>query len=223
MELKKSKLKINSWKECSISDYFKLKRITEDETLEPYDKEISIISILSGKTEEEVLDLTITEFKDIQAKTTWISEATLRRLDKIKFSNIELNGEKYYVDTDLSKFTVGQYIDFQTFWKQKDEESNISHLLACFIIPKGKKYGEDYDLNAVNSDIMNFLDIQTAYEILGFFLMRWVSSTRNSLDFLLQKTKKMMKKKMSQEELNQRIAEIEDLKKNISYGFQLLI
>jgi len=39
--------------------------------------------------------------------------------------------------------TASQYIDFQNFYKQYDDY--MPNLAACFLLPNGKKYGEDYD------------------------------------------------------------------------------
>lgn len=217
------KMKINSWSECSISDYFRLKDITNDETIEPADKEIAVLSVLSGLTEDEIWNLNITDFKELQSKTLWTSTPVMRPLDKIRFRNIEINGEKYAVETDITKFTVAQYIDFQTFWQNKHEEQYIASILACFIIPKNKKYAEGYEINKLKDDIMNCLDIQTAYEIMSFFLLRWLGSTQASLDCLSTMTKKMMKGKNLDQQREEQMAKVEDLRKNISDGLKLLV
>lgn len=213
------KMKINSWSECSISDYFRLREIISDDAMEPADKEVAVISILSGLSEDEIWGLNITDFKELQSKTLWTSTPVMRPLDKIKFRNIEINGEKYVVETDITKFTVAQYIDFQTFWQKKHEEQYISSILACFIVPKNMKYAEGYDINKLKDNIMNCLDIQTAYEIMSFFLLRWLGSTQASLDCLSAMTKKMMKDK----DLDQQMERVEDLKKGISDGLKLLV
>lgn len=214
-----TKMKINSWSECSVSDYFRLREITSDDLMEPADKEVAVISVLSGLSEDEIWGLSITDFKELQSKTLWTSTPVMRPLDKIRFRNIEINGEKYAVETDITKFTVAQYIDFQTFWQKKHEEQYISSILACFIIPKGKDYADGYDINKLKDDIMYCLDIQTAYEIMSFFLLRWLGSTQASLDCLSAMTKKMMKG----EDLDQQMERVEDLKKNISDGLKLLV
>lgn len=213
------KMKINSWSECSISDYFRLKNIANDDSMKPADKEIAVLSVLSGLTEDEIWSLGITEFKELQSKTLWTSTPVMRPLDKIRFRNIEINGEKYTVETDITKFTVAQYIDFQTFWQKKHEEQYISSILACFIVPKNMKYAEGYDINKLKDDITDCLDIQTAYEIMSFFLLRWLGSTQASLDCLSAMTKKMTKK----EDLDQQMKRVEDLKKGISDGLKLLV
>lgn len=213
------KMKINSWSECSVSDYFRLKSITENEDMEPADKEIAVLSVLSGLSEDELWSLCITDFKELQSKTLWTSSPVIRPLDKIRFRNIEMNGEKYTVETDITKFTVAQYIDFQTFWHSKHEERHISSILACFIIPKGMKYAEGYDINKLKDDIMNCLDIQTAYEIMSFFLLRWLGSTQASLDCLSAMTKKTTRR----EDLDQQTERVEDLRKSISDGLRLLL
>lgn len=216
MELKKK-----SWRNISINDYFRIRDIIEDSSLEDYDKEVELTALMCGCSEEEVWALPVDEFKKIQSSTLWLSNAELKPLDKVKYSSIVINGSKYSIDTDLHKFTVAQYVDFQAFWSKKDDKAHIGNLLACFIIPKGKEYADGYDTQALANDICSFLDIQTAYEIIGFFLVCWLRSTKTSLNCLSAKMKRN-KKKMTEEQWSQHSKELETLEKSILDGFQLL-
>lgn len=217
----KVSLKKTSWKDVTINEYFEIQDIMKDDTMEPADKEVELMSILSGLSTEQIWDMTITEFKALQELAKWVETATLRPLDKVKFNKIKINDTQYVVNQDLTKFTVAQYVDFETLWHNRDNKDYMGALLACFLIPKGKEYANDYDINKTKDDIMSYLDIQTAYEIMGFFLVSWRNSTKASLDSLSRKMKKM-KKKMTVEEWNQHTEKLETLEKNILGGFQLL-
>lgn len=217
MELKKK-----SWNDITINDYFEIQETMKDETLEPADKEVRLIALLCGVDTDDIWSLQITEFKKLQNGTLWLATPTLKPIEKVKYKNIDINGMKCKVDTDLTKFTVAQYIDFQALFAKKDEKNGLASLLTCFIIPQGKEYNTGYDISELRDEIMSYLDIQTAYQIFGFFLVRWLDSTHRSLSFLKQMIKKN-KKKMTQEEFSQRTKEVENLEKTISDGFKLLI
>ena len=53
-------------------------------------------------------------------------------------------GDKYTVQLNIRQMTAAQYIDFQNFYK--DYQKNFKYIFLCFLIPKGKKYNEGYDL-----------------------------------------------------------------------------
>ena len=118
--------------------------------------------------------------------------------------------------------TVAQYVDFQTYWLQRDNMKNIiGNLLAIFIIPKGKKYNEGYDINQVVNDIMNNIDIMTAEEILFFFLSSYLISIKITLNYLNLKMKMIKIMKKDKEKVEKFQKEIMNLEKIISDGFIL--
>ena len=65
--------------------------------------------------------------------------------------DIKVNGREYYFDGLLGKITTAQYIDFQNYQKNNDEQKSFS----VFIIPKGHKYNDGYDIEQVFNDILD--------------------------------------------------------------------
>lgn len=171
-----------SWRDVTIDEYFNLVDRLSDEGLTEYEREVILVSFVTGVDEDKVWDMTISEFKANQLNTAFMKEFNVAR--DCNFKTIQLAGEKYDVCTDLHNFTVAQYIDFQTFYAQRKNNANIlASLPACFIIPRGHGYAEGYDVNDLKMKIINGLDILTAEELLFFFLKRYLLSMRATANY----------------------------------------
>lgn len=192
--------KIKSWRECPISTFFQIQDIMKDESLLEYDKEVMLISLLCDCPEEDIWQLNINDLHQLQQQKLWLDEFNIN--DKVKLDKIKLNNKEYKVIVNLVDMNVAQYIDFQTFWAKRDNlEDNIGNILACFIIPKGKKYADGYDIKEVVDDIYNYLDIMTAEEMLYFFLKQSLDSTILMLAYLNLEMKRLKKKSPSEKTL----------------------
>lgn len=192
-----------SWKDVTIDEYFDLRERLGDDALTDYEKIIIKIAFITGKREEEIWNLNWDEFRTLQVEALWMDEFKLK--ENVNFKTIEINGEKYSIDTNLQNFTVAQYIDFQTFFpKRKTNERIIGNILACFIIPKGKKYADGYNIQELVENINSNLDIMTANEIMFFFLKQYLISIRataNYFNWILKRMKRKAKDKKLIEKL----------------------
>lgn len=196
-----------SWRDVTIDEYFNLVDRLSDEGLTEYEREVILVSFVMGVTEDKVWDMTIGEFKANQLNTAFMKEFNVAR--DCNFKTIQLAGEKYDVCTDLHNFTVAQYIDFQTFYAQRKDNTNIlASLLACFIIPRGHGYAEGYDVNDLKLKIINGLDILTAEELLFFFLKRYLLLMRATANYFNWAIRKLKKKGMPTGELEARWEEV---------------
>ena len=210
-----------SWRDVTIDEYFDLCERLNDETLTDYEKIIIKIAFITGMSEDEVWNLSLTDFRNLQVEALWMGEFKLN--ENVKFKTIEINGEKYSIDTNLQNFTVAQYIDFQTFFpKRKTNERTIGNILACFIIPKGKKYAEEYDIQELVDDINSNLDIMTANEIMFFFLKQYLISIRATANYFNWMLKRMKKKNKYSQDMETLEREWEIMKKATLNGLRSL-
>jgi len=211
----------NSWKDVTIDEYFDLCERLSDDTLTDYEKIIIKIAFITGKSEDEIWNLSWYDFRNLQVESLWMEEFQLK--ENVKFKSIEINGEKYSIDTNLQNFTVAQYIDFQTFFpKRKTNERVIGNILACFIIPKGKKYAEGYDIQELVENINSNLDIMTANEIMFFFLKQYLISIRATANYFNWILKRMKKKSKNSQEIETVEKEWEKMKKATLDGLRSL-
>lgn len=196
-----------SWRDVTIDEYFNLVDRLSDEGLTEYEREVILVSFVTGLGEDKVWDMTIGEFRANQLNTAFMKEFNVAR--DCNFKTIQLAGEKYDVCTDLHNFTVAQYIDFQTFYAQRKDNADIlASLLACFIIPRGHGYAEGYDVNDLKRKIINGLDILTAEELLFFFLKRYLLLMRATANYFNWAIRRLKRKGMPTGELEARWEEV---------------
>ena len=127
--------------------------------------------------------------------------------------NITLPGYRIEVMKDVTKINMAQYVDYQNFIRMPLRES-MDKLLSIFLIPKGKKYNEDYDIIDLQKTIRENLSFRVAEGLLGFFLRKWGESLIRSLDYYRKAARKEedpQKKKEMTEMLEQIKKKIKDL------------
>ena len=91
---------------------------------------------------------------------------------------------------DFTQITVAQMMDFSVL--SVDPVENIEKLLAIFLIPKGKKYNDGYDLLEVQKAILK-MSFNELSPLLAFFL-RWFQGCRNHIQIsCLEEVRKQTK------------------------------
>ena len=181
-----------TWKDINIKTFKKINKIIKDTTLTDVEKEISLISILFNIDEDELYDMDLKTLKTYSAQIAFINEfqPDYGKCPKIeKIGNIEIG-----IDYSLSHFSVSQYIDFMANIQSKDPD--IARLLACILIPKGKKYNTDYDLEDFINQIEISLNIYDAESMLFFYIIESLRLLKRSHKVLMMKAmaKKMARK-----------------------------
>lgn len=131
-------------------------------------RSIEIYSILSDdadKARDYLLNVPVGELSKELAKIKFVENSYQPDVPEMEYS---FNGKKYAVQYDVKKMTAAQYIDFQNL--QKDAQNNFKYLFMCFLIPKGKKYGEDYDVLALADELYDIIPITVVSDIMFFFV-----------------------------------------------------
>lgn len=206
-------LKYKNWKEISINRFKKLQDVisdvpvTDDATLNNINSNIAMLSVLCDVDEDTIASLSTSEFVKLVNDSNFLSD-----MPKVKITDTYvINGKVYKVFLSLKNMSVAQYIDFQTFYKDYDKYTR--ELLACFLIPEGKRYGEDYDIAEVITDIGEHLSIVDANSILFFFVILYQSLTKTTLNCSIKDMKKMMRKEKNKEQRMKMEQAIMELKK----------
>lgn len=204
-------LKYKNWDEISINTFEKLQGLfnlekTGDEQMDNLNMNITMLSILCDVDEDTIADLPVNEFTELSKQCMFINEMPKAKI-KDKY---EINGQMYEVQLNVEDMTMNQYIDFQTFIKEK--EKYLKNICACFLLPVGKKYGEDYKISKVVEDIGNNFSIVDAHSIFFFFTLLFQSLTKATLDCLVKKMKRA-KKKMNKEQQEQIQRAIDEMNK----------
>ena len=112
------------------------------------DENERVYAIMEAVYGEDVLNLPL---KDFNEKCKELSFLQKEIPNDLHVKNIKVNGREYYFDGLLGKITTAQYIDFQNYLKNEDEQKTFS----VFIIPKGHSYNDGYDMEQVFNDILD--------------------------------------------------------------------
>lgn len=203
-------LKYKNWKEISVNTFSRLRNIDYKQDggeFEMLNANIELLSILCDCDEDVISNLTTSEFTYLLNQT-----AFLRDMPKVKIEDTYIiNGTTYKVFLSLKQMSVAQYVDFQTYFK--DQQKYFKELLSIFLIPKGMKYGEGYNIDDTINDIGEYLSIVDANSILFFFAILFQSLTKVTLDCSIKDMKKMMKKMTNKEEIEKMEMAIKEMEK----------
>lgn len=173
-------LKYKSWDDINLSVYNKIKSIILDKELTDVDKNIEFISLFYDISIEDVYKMKISEIHDMLQKISFINNLPTPR--KINLKHIIINNVKYDILTDISKYNVSQYVDFQTLVKKGDEYA--ATILATILIPHGKNYNEGYDFNSVVNDINEYLPASIAVSLIFFYTKKLMNSIKGTVTYL---------------------------------------
>ncbi len=202
---------IDNYNKLPIGLYIEIQAVSKDESLEEIDRQVKILSILSGLPEDEILHLPIAEYKAMVVKSSFLNP------DGIGYHPI---AKKYIVGgyelipvTDYRKLETGQYIDFQTY--APDLDRYLVEFLSVILVPKGHRYNEGYDIIDVQKAIREEMSVSDGVSVAGFFLTLCRRSIQDSLNYSKQEAMGI-KDKTKREEILQRIKEQEEILSGIS-------
>lgn len=207
--------KVNSWKDISIAKFREIVSIAKEEELSEQEKDIKLLAIVNGITEDDVWNTQISEMSQLKDNLKFLNEAP--KAEDKKFSTYTINEKEYDIITDMNKFTYGQYIDFQTHYQDND---NISKVLSVILVPQGKKYGDGYDLVELMTEIDNNVNIIDAKSICFFFVKSLQNLIKSTLDYLekVAKGKTITTlSKTKREKIELKLREIKQLQSLVTY------
>lgn len=173
---------IKSYDKLPIGAYLRIAEITEN-IPDELQRNIAIISVLSGIPEEEILEMPYEKVEKMTSDAGFLltqpRPAQVRKVYEV--------GEWRLVPTlKKARITASQYIDFQELTARGVEEY-FAQILACFLIPEGKKYNDGYDIEEVGEALREHLSIVDANALYAFFLRMFSKSIASTLNYLKAK------------------------------------
>ena len=142
---------------------------------------------------EDVLDLPLKDFNEKCKELQFLQKEIPNDLH---VKDIKVNGRSYYFDGLLGKITTAQYIDFQNYQKDNDEQKSFS----VFIIPKGHKYNDGYDMEQVFNDILD-IPVPVLFSASFFFIRQFELFIRIFRRYSIKQMKKLGLPKEAMENL----------------------
>ena len=190
---------IDNYRNLPIGKWLEIMELSKDENVDALEQQVKTIAILTELTEDEVLDLPIMEYKSLAAKTMFLEKEYDGKLQITK--SYGLNGMELIPVKDFNKITTAQYVDYQTFSKEGD--MYLVQTLSTLLVPKGKKYNDGYDMDAVQQAIRDNLSVADVLSLYAFFLTKWVKSIKDSQTFLDKEIRKISNKTMRERLMKQ--------------------
>ena len=157
------------------------------------DENERVFAIMEAVFGEDVLDLPLKDFNEKCKELQFLQKEIPNDLH---VKNIKVNGRSYYFDGLLGKITTAQYIDFQNYQKNNDEQKTFS----VFIIPKGHKYNDGYDMEQVFNDILD-IPVPVLFSASFFFSRQFELFIRIFRRYSIKQMKKLGLPKEAMENL----------------------
>ena len=186
---------------------------------EEIDKQIAIISILSGIPEVEIMRMPLLEYQKLAGFTNFLNYDLPKARGVLK-KEYALAGYEIKPMTDVLRMTTAQYVDFQML--SKDADKRVPEILSIFLVPKGMKYNDGYDIKKIQEAIREDLSILDINEMLAFFLSKFVTLMRATLTYS-EWIAKRMKNRDKRAEMMRTISQTKGLFKVNGDGLQMLM
>lgn len=200
---------IDNYRDLPIGMYLDICEIDRRTDIDELHKQVGIISLLSGMAEEDIYALPIGDYKALASKTRYLSHPYDGEVLTAKVYS--LDGWVLQPVQDFRKITTAQYIDFQTF--VKGGEQNIVEIISTMLVPKGKKYNQDYDVVELQKSLREHLSVADALSLFAFFFVQYNQLIKDSLTSCREEAMKIPDKEMRRKTLR-KIQEQEDLLKS---------
>lgn len=199
---------IDNYNNLPIGMYLKIRKAVEGDG-EDIDKQVKVVAFLSGKTEDEVLHLPISEYSALARKADFLAG---EEIDTPVRKEYNVAGWTLIPTTDYRKMETGQYIDFQAFLP--DLDTYLVEFLSTMLVPKGKRYCEGYDVADVQKAIRDHMTMGDAIPLTAFFFKSLETSIADMLNYSESMAKGIKDKEKRQEMLTKISKVKEALRKN---------
>lgn len=173
----------------NLSHYKRLFEIIRKDWENELDMNLAMVSVLSDIPIEDITNMEINKLQEFINNLKFIETPYKPKTPETTYN---IGNKEYKVFFNVNKMTASQYIDFQNFYKQYDDF--MPNLAACFLLPNGKKYGEDYDPIDEAEFLNTHLTIDIFSDIMFFFVNLLQVSTLSTLHSSEREMKKRLRK-----------------------------
>lgn len=186
----------SDWSEVTVEQFAALQNVMKHDDLHEYEKNVAIISIMSGWPEADVKKLSLKSYTNIMKSLAFLSSAVEGKLQKYMMAN----GTKYRIESDVEKLTGGQYITLMHLMKDQDKVmDNMADILALFCIPSTKTWfgwkDGTYDSEKHSQVAADMKDakMDVVYPLTAFFFENYKNYVRSMQVYLGLMAKKNLK------------------------------
>jgi hypothetical protein len=172
-----------SWSDITVQQFLDIHRLSLTQDLDEMEKVERIICILFDKTEQEVENLTMLEFRELASQCGFILTG---QIPGKPVRQIKVGKKRYSITYDPTKLRHRQYVEILHFGDKPVE--NMHLIMASIVQPvtwyRRKLRNEAEDHPAIASDMLNARVIDV-YHACVFFCNLYVSLMENIKDSLV--------------------------------------
>jgi hypothetical protein len=178
-----------TWQELNLFQYQQLVNALKIE--DDIDKTVKLISIVTSKTENEVLSMSIADFNKAKESLNFLANDVEGK--PVKY--IDVNGKRYKCIYDVRNIPAARYIESKVYGA--DLVTNIHKLAATMVMPMKKTiFGwrlDNYDASKHEEYAQDMLEAKfvDVYHSAIFFLSVFLNLIKCSEDFLIQSLNQM--------------------------------
>ena len=177
------------WNELTLWQYQQIMPIitNPDKDWTELDKEVKLLCIITGMTEQQIDSLSIEDLKELRKELAFLDEP----IEGKPVDFIVINGRRYRMNYDIKNMPAARYIESKVF--SKDTLANLHKIAASMVIPQkkqwfGKWVDNKYDASKheeYSSDMQeaNFIHI---YHSLVFFYQVYRNWIEVSRDYMIR-------------------------------------
>ena len=173
------------WNELTLWQYQQLMPIltTPNKDWTELDKEVKLLTIVTGLTEYQIDSLSIEDLKELRKDLAFLDEP----IEGKPVDYITTNGKRYRINYDIKNMPAARYIESKVF--SKETLANLHKIAASMVIPQkknwfGKWVDDKYDASkheqyAADMQEANFIHV---YHSLVFFYQvykNWIEVSRD--------------------------------------------
>lgn len=177
------------WNELTLWQYQQIMPIltNPDKDWTELDKEVKLLCIITGMTEQQIDSLSIEDLKELRKELAFLDEP----IEGKPVDFIVINGRRYRMNYDIKNMPAARYIESKVF--SKDTVANLHKIAASMVIPQKqnwlRKWVDDkYDASkheqyASDMSEANFIHI---YHSIVFFYQVYRNWIEVSRDYMIR-------------------------------------
>ena len=178
------------WNELTLWQYQQIMPILQnpDKDWTDLDKEVKLLTIVTGLTEHQIDSLGIQDLKELLKDLQFLDEP----IEGKPVDYIKANGKQYRINYDIKNMPFARYIESKVF--SKDKVANLHKIAASMVIPQkrnwlGKWKDDKYDASkhedySADMQEANFISV---YHSLVFFYQVYRNWIEVLQDYLVNK------------------------------------
>lgn len=199
---------ITSYEQMPVGVYERIMAALEDSGASDNDKQLELLSALTGLSVDALLDEPLGDFAQQNEAAAFVLVYPQPHAVREAYT---LRGVRYLPTLKRERMTAGQFIDWNEIAGQKDGGRRWSQLLSVVLVPEGKTYGSGYDIGEVQEAIAAELCVLDAVALRAFFLTLCAASltdTLRSLERMMSKTGSRRERRQMRRQMRRAAADL---------------